>query len=98
MSNTLLRLSVAAIVLACGSAHAVDPVVPPQGPLTCKTPFRAMFEASRNENRGVTLFVGGQTIPGLVVACGNDGVVELKSQNYARIVVAIDRIDAAAMQ
>ena len=61
------------------------------------TNFQQMFEISRSEKKGLVLFVQGQTIPGLVTAY-SDELVELRSQQYDRIVVRIERIDAMAHQ
>jgi hypothetical protein len=58
--------------------------------------FRSILEASQNEKKGLTLYVKGQAIPGLVVKIDAE-TVELRSREYSRIVVKIDAIDAAAM-
>ncbi len=58
--------------------------------------MRELLEASRNEKKGVMLFVKGQSIPGVVVTIAGD-IVELRSREYSRIVVRIDSIDAVAM-
>lgn len=63
----------------------------------CKGPFKALLEASSAEKRGVTLFFGGQSVAGIVTACHDDGRIELRAQQYNRIVVLADRIDAAAL-
>ncbi len=58
--------------------------------------FREMFEWSQKENKGLTLWVGGQTIGGGVIKFTAD-TVELKSQQYRRIIVRIASIEAVAM-
>jgi hypothetical protein len=58
--------------------------------------MRSILEASQNEKKGVTLYVKGQAIPGIVVKMEGD-TVELRSREYSRIVVRIDAIDGAAM-
>ena len=58
--------------------------------------FRSILEASQNEKKGVTLYVKGQAIPGVVLKVDGD-TVEMRSREYSRIVVRIDAIDAAAM-
>jgi len=58
--------------------------------------FRSILEASQNEKRGVTLYVKGQAIPGVVLKVDGD-TVEMRSREYSRIVVRMDAIDAAAM-
>ena len=58
--------------------------------------MRSILEASLNEKKGVTLYVKGQAIPGIVVKAEGD-TVEMRSREYSRIVVRVDSIDAAAM-
>jgi len=58
--------------------------------------FRSILEASQNEKKGVTLYVKGQAIPGVVLKVDGD-TVEMRSREYSRIVVRMDAIDAAAM-
>jgi hypothetical protein len=58
--------------------------------------FRSILEASQNEKKGVTLYVKGQSIPGVVVKMDSESV-EMRSREYSRIVVKIDSIDAAAL-
>jgi hypothetical protein len=58
--------------------------------------LRSILEASQTEKKGVTLYVKGQAIPGIVVKTDSDSV-ELRSREYSRIVIRIDAIDGAAM-
>ena len=58
--------------------------------------FRSILESSQNEKKGVTLYVKGQAVPGLVVKIESDHV-ELRSREFSRIVVRLDSIDAASM-
>ena len=58
--------------------------------------LRSLLEASQNDKKGVTLYVKGQAIPGIVVKIDGD-TVELRSREYSRIAVKLDSIDAAAM-
>ena len=58
--------------------------------------FKSILEASQNEKKGLTLYVKGQAIPGLVLKIDAE-TVEMRSREYSRIVVRIDSIDAAAM-
>jgi hypothetical protein len=55
--------------------------------------MRSALEQSRDEKRGVTLVVGGRDV-GLLVTEINGDYVLGKSQQYEKIVVRIDRIDA----
>jgi hypothetical protein len=58
--------------------------------------LKSLLEASQNEKKGVTLYVKGQAIPGVVLKVDGDAV-EMRSREYSRIVVRLDAIDAAAM-
>ena len=51
---------------------------------------------AQQEKKGVTLYVQGQTIGGGVVRIEPGQWVEMRSQQYGRIVVRLDRIDALA--
>ena len=58
--------------------------------------MKELLEASQNEKKGITLYVKGQSIGGLVVKIAGE-MVELRSREFSRIVVRIESIDAAAM-
>jgi hypothetical protein len=58
--------------------------------------LRSLLEASKNDKKGVTLWVKGQTIGGQVTNLDAD-YVELRSREFSRIVVKIEAIDGAAM-
>jgi hypothetical protein len=58
--------------------------------------LRSLLEASKNEKKGVTLWVKGQAIAGAVTNIDTEWV-ELRSREYSRIVVKIESIDGAAM-
>lgn len=83
-----------ALLVLVSASHAQAPAA---ATVNCKGPFKALLESSHTDRRGVTLFIAGQSLSGIVTACHDDGRVELSSQQYSRIVVLADRIDAAAM-
>ena len=58
--------------------------------------LKELLEKSRNENKGITLYVNGITIGALVTNVGEE-FVEGKSREFGRIVIRLDRIDGAAM-
>lgn len=87
LATALLLLAAA---LHAGSTRAQD---------TAPTIEQALA-AARQAQRGITLYVNGQTIGGAVVRVDTStapGWVELRNQQYGRIVVRLDRIDAAAL-
>ena len=58
-------------------------------------PFQEMLLASLNERKGVLIYIAGQSVPGRVTRVEAE-TVELTSQQFGRIVVRRDRIDAVA--
>jgi hypothetical protein len=56
-----------------------------------------VLAAAQQEKRGVALHVAGQVIAGVVVRIEPGQWVELRNQQFGRIVVRLDRVDAAAM-
>jgi hypothetical protein len=58
--------------------------------------LRSILEASQSEKKGVTLYVKGQAVSGIVVKIEED-TVETRSREFSRIVFRIDSIDGAAM-
>ena len=58
--------------------------------------MKELLEASQNEKKGITLYVKGQSIGGLVIKVAGE-MVELRSREFSRILVRIESIDAAAM-
>lgn len=60
-----------------------------------KTMFDQILTYSQNEKKGLTFYIKGQTIPGIVTRF-DDETVEAKSQMHSRIVIRLDAIDAIA--
>ena len=58
--------------------------------------FKEMFEWSQKEGKGLTFWVNGQTVGGGVVKFNAD-TVEVKSQQYRRVIIKISAIEAVAM-
>jgi hypothetical protein len=56
-----------------------------------------LLAAAQQEKKGVTLHVNGQAIGGGVTRIESGQFVEMRSQQYGRIVVRLDRIDAVLM-
>ena len=53
--------------------------------------------AAQESKKGIMVYVGGQAIGGGVVKIEPGQWVELRSQQYGRIVIRMDRIDGIAM-
>jgi hypothetical protein len=77
-----------AALLVLGGAHvsAAEPV----------NNIEQMLGAAQQEKRSVMLYVGGQAIGGAVLRIEPGRSVELRNQQYGRIVVRLDRVDAVA--
>lgn len=84
------RRALAALVVACaftsGLVHAADAV---QG-------IEQALTAALQDKRGITLYVNGQTIAGAVTRIEPGQWVEMRNQQYGRIIVRLDRIDGIA--
>lgn len=96
MYKLVAPLCAAALLLAATAGHA-QTTPAKETAVICKGPFKALLEASQANRRGITLFINGQSLSGIVAACHDDGSIELTSQQYSRIVVLAERIDGAAM-
>jgi len=57
--------------------------------------FQELFAQSAKDKRGLTFFVKGQQIPGIVTRVTGDAV-EVRSQTHNRVIIRIDQIDAVA--
>lgn len=53
--------------------------------------------AAQESKKGIMVYVGGQAIGGAVVKIEPGQTVELRSQQYSKIVLRLDRIDGFAM-
>lgn len=58
--------------------------------------LKSLLETSKNEKKGVMVYLNGQSIPGLVTEI-NDSEVILANQEYSKIVLHLDKIDGAAL-
>lgn len=59
--------------------------------------FKEMIEFSQNEKRGLTLFLNGQSIVGIVTNIIGTEAVVLRSQMFGKIIVRVEAIDAVAI-
>jgi len=64
--------------------------------LAAKAPqaFQELLDYSLKEKKGLTFFVQGQTIPGVVTKMLGDDAIEVRNQTSNRIIIRLDRIDA----
>lgn len=59
--------------------------------------YKEVFETSRDEKRGLTVYFGGQSIAGVVIKIIETEAIEMRSREFSRIVVCVEAIDALAV-
>ncbi len=59
--------------------------------------FKELFETSQNEKRGLTFYLNGQTVAGIVTKTIGTEAVEVRNQMFSRIILIIDEIDGIAI-
>ena len=79
-------LAALALVMASGIASAADA---PHG-------IEQSLNTALQDKRGITLYVNGQTVSGAVTRIEPGLWVEMKSQQFGKMIVRIDRIDGVA--
>jgi hypothetical protein len=84
-----LRKSLVVMILA-GAAMSAWAAETPKG-------LEDAINAALASKRGVTLYVNGQTVSGAITKVEPGQSVELRNQEFGRIVVRWERIDGIAM-
>lgn len=59
--------------------------------------FKDLIETSMKEKRGLTIFLKGQTIAGIVTQIIGLEAIEVRNQTFSRIIVRLDAIEAMAI-
>lgn len=59
--------------------------------------FKELIEQSQTERRGLTIFINGQTLAGIVVKINGAESIEMTSQAFRRIIVNVEAIEAIAV-
>ena len=90
LSSAMLILGAVALLLALSSAAVFSQT----GPAKPTQAFQELFDYSQKEKKGLTFFVQGQTIPGVVTKMVGDDAIEVRNQTSSRIIIRLDRIDA----
>ena len=86
LARRLLAALVVASAFTSGLAHATDAVLG----------IEQALNTALQDKRGITLYVNGQAISGAVTRIEPGRWVELRNQQYGRILVRLDRIDGIA--
>ena len=91
-SSVTLTLGAIAFFLALSSGSVFSQTAPTKA----TQPFQELFDYSLKEKKGLTFYVQGQTIPGVVTKMVGDDAIEVRNQTSNRIIIRLDRIDAVA--
>ncbi|HKR60472.1 MAG TPA: hypothetical protein VJS64_12120 [Pyrinomonadaceae bacterium] len=59
--------------------------------------YQQLLDLSQKEKKGLTFFVEGQTIPGIVVKVIGNEAVEVRNQTHSRVIIRLESVDAVAM-
>ena len=59
--------------------------------------FKELIELSHKEKRGLTIFIKGQTIAGIVTQIIGLEAIELRNQTFSKIIIRLDAVDAMAI-
>lgn len=59
--------------------------------------FKELIELSYKEKRGLTIFVKGQTIAGIVTQIIGLEAIEVRNQTFSKIIIRLDAVDAMAI-
>lgn len=89
-SSVIMTLGSVALFLALPSGAVFSQTVsakPTQA-------FQELFDYSQKEKKGLTFYVQGQAIPGVVTKMIGEDAVEVRNQTSNRIIIRLDRIDA----
>ena len=100
MKKSLVHVAMLASVLSLATALLAPALAqaPAEKPRAVGSaqPFQELFDQSLKEKKGLTLYIGGQSVGGAVTRMVGTDAVELRSQEFSRIIVRLDRIDAVA--
>jgi len=59
--------------------------------------FRELLDRSEKEKKGITLYVRGQIISGVVVKVIGAEAVEIRNREFSRIIIRLESIDGVAI-
>jgi hypothetical protein len=59
--------------------------------------FKELIEASLKEKRGLTIFIKGQTIAGIVTQIIGLEAIEVRNQTFSKVIIRLDAVDAMAI-
>lgn len=89
--TAVLALPIALVLAASFASAQTEPATPANGSRIVDT----LLQTSKQENKGLMFYVGGQTIGAVVTEIG-DEYITAKNREFGTIVIRRDRIDAVA--
>ncbi len=60
------------------------------------TGFNTLFEMSKNEKKGIKVYFDGQVLGGVVTEIGSNAI-EMRNQEFGKMVVLLESITAVAI-
>lgn len=64
---------------------------------SCPPSFVDLFKLSQEQKKGLTFYVSGMAIGGVVVKAAGDGTVEVRNQEFGRLVIRLEAVSAVGM-
>ncbi len=95
-SKQTIIAALLAVALICTLRVAGTVKASPQGGGTVQA-YQELIEQSQKEKKGLTFFIKGQTVAGIVVKIIGSEAVEVRNQNYSRVIIRLDQVDALAL-
>lgn len=59
--------------------------------------YQELIEQSQKEKKGLTFFIKGQNIAGIVTKMIGSEAVEVRNQTHSRVIIRLDQVDAVAI-
>ena len=59
--------------------------------------WQELFATSQRDKKGLTFWIGGQPVGGLVLRVLGEEAVEVRNQMYSRIVIRLSSVEAVAI-
>jgi hypothetical protein len=59
--------------------------------------FKELIELSSKEKRGLTIFIKGQMIAGIVTQIIGLDAIEVRNQSFSRVIIRLDTVEAMAI-
>ena len=99
MTPSLTHLAIAAAFGAATMTGETSAVAQTSAPMatTAAAAYEELFNLSLSQKKGLSIYVGGQVVVGVFVRRIDANIIELRSQQFAKIIVRLDRVDAIAL-